>query len=176
MTMPIDLVVDEDVPVCEIITEQAEKGLNVGKPCSCRIKCFEKLSQDDREKLHADFWNKSEIWEKHRQYISMLINVNMVNRHRSRTNSRSRIRANSRVYHLIVNGARIQVCKTMFLNTLSLSGKFTNLAFKKKSHQATLLHLTEEVVMFQPIRPNLKLSRLLLMVNNNLDSFKLSHL
>ena len=102
-------------------------------PVTCRNKCREKLTEQDREQIFTTYWEIGNV-EAQWEYINRQMMANKKKRTRLRRNddndddtaAPSR-RSNSKTYQL--NGKVI--CKTMFLNTLAISEKVTRTAMAK---------------------------------------------
>ena len=93
---------------------------------TCRLKCCTKVKGEERQKLFDEFWERGDLI-KQRQYVAVNVVKNIKNRSRQRNQDTVKNRMHSLVYTL--NG--IQVCKTMFLNTYSVSEKFVRNALAK---------------------------------------------
>lgn len=100
----------------------------VGAPCTCAKKCFEKFSQDDREEVFNQFWNigNHEIqW----QHILKYVKTEDVKRIKlDRKNNRTQ----TIKYHFPGKEGELErVCKVFFINTLSISETFVYTALEK---------------------------------------------
>ena len=101
------------------------KKKEINQPCpeSCKGKCRELVSPDDREAIFSKYWDIDDV-EKQWQFITNNAQVKPKQRSRGRDNTK---RQNSMTYYL--NGHA--VCKRMFLNTLSMTKKFVSTSIQK---------------------------------------------
>ena len=88
---------------------------------NCRLKCKEKLIEVKRQNIFLKFWNETRTWDLKRQFMLSKVNATEIQRTRSRDSSREEIRNKSYIYSFFINGKRKIICKTMYLNTLSIS-------------------------------------------------------
>ena len=90
-------------------------------PCKCALKCFDKVSQSQRQKLFDGFW-KTANFDVQNAYLSGWIKVLEVKRRYTDSPSSS-WRRHSRIYYMYVqNGAvSTQIRKTAFLRIHSIS-------------------------------------------------------
>lgn len=100
----------------KVKTPRPQKALQ--PPCrqSCKLKCFEKISNDTRLNIFNEYWGLKDL-EKQRQYISS--NMHTVNPRYKYSNVASPRKANN-AYYFIVNDKNVRVCK-VFLWQLWLS-------------------------------------------------------
>lgn len=91
-------------------------------PCSCRMKCFENFSNENREIIFNNYYNLPR--ESQKQFIasSVIETDKKVQRVRINKEVESR-RKYSRSYFLSKGTENIKVCQLMFLNTLSVTLK-----------------------------------------------------
>ncbi|XP_074026330.1 uncharacterized protein [Leptinotarsa decemlineata] len=86
--------------------------------CNCkkviRRKCQE-VSEQNREKIFSKFWSQMN-WDQRRTFVANTVRIGERRRH---IESESR-RSITLHYNLVVNNVVLPVCKTMYLNTLSL--------------------------------------------------------
>ncbi|CAF4857457.1 unnamed protein product [Pieris macdunnoughi] len=101
-----------------------KKPKKVLKPrCSCKergnsvIQCHS-ISEDDRKILFDKFWKLT--WDEKRVYVDNLVKIVHTNRQRDRKDPQKSKRVNTFIYHLKKGEDMIRVCKTLFLNTLSI--------------------------------------------------------
>lgn len=104
----------------------------MGPPCSCRKKCFNKLSEEDRKKIFDSFWrlgNREKQW----MYVANL--VKKQNKRRVYTDVIISRRNYTLQYSLPVHSEDninyVDVCKKHFLSTLSVSDQVINKALEK---------------------------------------------
>ncbi|XP_014217782.1 uncharacterized protein LOC106646252 [Copidosoma floridanum] len=114
------------------VSSKPEPKRQMGPACtsSCRRRCFERLSEEERETLYTEFWSLSSRmaqWE----YIAASLFV----KPKGKATTKDRVvisrRNNSRVYFFTVPDRVEQVCKTMFLNTLGINNSWTFTVCKK---------------------------------------------
>ncbi|CAG9781780.1 unnamed protein product [Diatraea saccharalis] len=105
------------------------------EPCSnsCKFKCSNNISNENRQSLFDTFWFTINNWDQRRQYIVSSIDIIPVMRPRNRTNSESSRRKNTRMYHLMLSGTRLRVCQKMFLNTFCVTEQFVSTSLSKIS-------------------------------------------
>jgi hypothetical protein len=103
--------------------EYTNKGGNLvpGKACkpkcsNCRLKCCEKISDDQRLQIFHLFWKLTDL-QKKQFYSANIIEYASKN---LKKNSR---RSFTREYSLPVGGVSYVVCQIFFLNTLNISEK-----------------------------------------------------
>lgn len=109
-------------------------------PCrNCRLKCTEKISEEQRNIIFKAFWELKDI-NRQRDYISKYVHCNKKARNRKRNNEETDENENniSRrtftfLYYLPNETSNVQVCKIFFLNTLSISSQTVRTVFNKMS-------------------------------------------
>nr|CAH7724970.1 unnamed protein product [Callosobruchus chinensis] len=103
-------------------------------PCSdsCKIKCKSKISEQKRQDIHSQFWSPQKSFETRRQFIASNVEQVPLQRCRERTGERSGQRQCMNEYHFEISGRKVKICKTFFLNTLSISKQTVETALKKK--------------------------------------------
>ncbi|PZC70840.1 hypothetical protein B5X24_HaOG214808 [Helicoverpa armigera] len=77
-----------------------------------------KLTPSDRQKIFEDFWQLE--WQDKKKYVRSLIDNVPVKRRRSSHKGIVSRKGDSKIYHLILNDEKVQVCRVTFLNTLGL--------------------------------------------------------
>lgn len=91
--------------------------------CACKgrdkslLKCAV-LSEEDRKTIFQHFWKLT--WGEKKIYIDNAVKNSPINRQRDRKDPEHSRRAQTFFYYLRVNEQAIRVCRTMFLNTLSI--------------------------------------------------------
>lgn len=99
---------------------------------NCRLNCESKLDDDLRQQFFDRYYRLSSIKEKYQFILRYTQTVDIKSRRTE--NSKRKI---SRLYYIGTgfwdNGSetRIQVCQTLFLNTLCVSGKLVRTAYEK---------------------------------------------
>ena len=94
-------------------------------PCSCKLKCFEKITEEERKNIMNDYHELGDI---NRQRDFHVAHTKSVPKGRCRTESENSRRDFTRTYEL--NGQR--VCKVMYCNTLAITDQTITTALKKK--------------------------------------------
>jgi len=96
----------------------------VGK---CKFKCAQMISQGDREKIFAEFWDLTDLQKQ-------TFHANTTDKHtkeRHRAKSEESRRKSSLKYFLVKGVDRIRVCKEFYLTTLDISSKRVEYFYKK---------------------------------------------
>lgn len=115
----------EPYTACRSKKEYSRKTL--GPICSCKRKCGENISQNQRQAIFDSYYKLS---DHERQWDFILIHT------KSETIKKMTIdRKNSRTqtvkYYFMVNNTKIQVCRKFFLNTLCISNQVIYMALEK---------------------------------------------
>lgn len=107
----------------------------LGPPCSCRFKCASKISQDERHYCFRKFWklgSREKQWSfvvkytnKHRKY--RCLNSDIPNNRQYTFKYTLPLPKKSNQNECSV----VEVCKTMFLNTLAVSGRILKTSWAK---------------------------------------------
>lgn len=105
----------------------------MGKPCSCRFKCAEKISEDQRLDCFNRFWklgSAEKQWGFVAKYVKKAPKYRCLNR--STPNNRQfTLKYFLPIKSLNADATIINVCKTMFLKTLAVSESIIKTTFKK---------------------------------------------
>ncbi|CAH1101118.1 unnamed protein product [Psylliodes chrysocephalus] len=92
-------------------------------PCSdttCRLKCIEKVSHDQRFQSFEKFWNIGDL-DLQRAYIhSCMTDITP----RYKYTNAEQPRKPNKAFHFIVNEKLTRICKTFFMRTLDISDRF----------------------------------------------------
>lgn len=117
---------------------RAKKLVN---PCKegCYLKCSQNINAETRSSIHSMFWNSSNNINHKRQYVASHVKSVLINRKRPRSGRRGDARNHTREYDFEINGKVIRVCKTFFLNTLSISQTFVTTSLRKKKSGGIVL-------------------------------------
>nr|CAH7718730.1 unnamed protein product [Callosobruchus chinensis] len=108
-------------------------------PCACRLKCSNKITGENRSNIFTGYWGLSDI-NRQRDYISKYVICQKKARSRKRNitenqedieNEECSRRNFSFVYHLPLDEQKVRVCKTFFLDTLSISAQTVRTVFNK---------------------------------------------
>ncbi|KAG8313290.1 hypothetical protein J6590_108446 [Homalodisca vitripennis] len=92
-------------------------------PCTCRMKCSEAISEEERKSIFSSYWKEETSIDVKRQFVSSCILCLPTMTSRKRNLNSDKGKENTLYYHFSVNNKKIRVCKTFFLNTLSISNK-----------------------------------------------------
>lgn len=85
----------------------------IGNDCKCPKKCYEKVLNEDREKIFNEFWNYGN-YDLQNSYLHGRIKISGVKR---RYTKKDESRRNNTVsYTILKNSVEINVCKKAFLN------------------------------------------------------------
>ncbi|KAL4716988.1 hypothetical protein ACJJTC_001849 [Scirpophaga incertulas] len=105
----------------------------IKSPCKCRLKCFEKITNNQRKKIFKAFWKLGD----HREqwfYISNLVSQNLKRRVYVDTQSRRKYTLKYKLPLPTIecsDETHLRVCKKQFLSTLSISEQFVYTAIQK---------------------------------------------
>lgn len=104
-------------------------------PCkeTCRLKCSQLINENDRSRIHKEFWLEDRSWDSKRQYVASCVKSKPTSRSRPRDSSRANERTKSNTYSFTIDNKNTVVCKVFFLNTLSVSESFVRTAQAKTS-------------------------------------------
>ena len=94
---------------------------------TCRMNCENKITADDRQLIHEDFWTLTESQK--RDYFARTTHRESKKRTRSGRAHRTdkiRNRVYAYKYYFVVRDVRIQVCKSYYLTTLDISNNRLN--------------------------------------------------
>ncbi|KAH9629615.1 hypothetical protein HF086_002551 [Spodoptera exigua] len=105
----------------------------MGKPCNCRYKCAEKITEDQRLECFTRFWklgSTEKQWRFVAKYVKRAPKTRCLNRS-SPNNRQFTLKYFLPVKSLNADVTSINVCKTMFLKTLAVSESIIKTTFKK---------------------------------------------
>ncbi|XP_046684652.1 uncharacterized protein LOC124370411 [Homalodisca vitripennis] len=110
------------------------KARSLKSPCksTCRLKCYQRFTKDQREGIFSDFWREDRDWDSKRQFVVSCISSKPVARSRKKDGSKGN-RAQSNKFSFQINSCEEIVCKTFFLNTLAISEMFMRISQQKTS-------------------------------------------
>lgn len=113
----------------KVVSKKEMKG-----PCrdDCMKKCTQSISAENRAIIHSHYWTSELNNDQKRQFLASCIEELPVERTRNRTGARTGKRTTSLKYFFTVNGKRINVCRTFFLNTLNVSQTSVRFALAKR--------------------------------------------
>ena len=110
-----------------------KKAREMKSACNCRMKCHEHLSEEDRVGIFNKYWSLGDR-NKQTQYILNNMKREATARTRRREgptkSGKRRARAMTNTYYL----KHIQVCKTMFHNTLDVSETYVKTCWEKSEN------------------------------------------
>lgn len=100
-------------------------------PCGekCRIKCYEKISSEQRETIFSEFYKLGDI-EKQREYIaSNMTKICPKYKYSNVANPRNPNNA----FFFIISGKNVRVCKQFFMATLAINNRTIQTVLKKQN-------------------------------------------
>ena len=107
------------------------KKIKPGCTRNCPLKCCENVTLEERENIFKSYWG-SGSFDTQRNYIAQ----NVLSVPPKKVGSNNRRERKPRAYFLTLENKRVQVCRTFFLNTLSVTEKTVNCTIKKKIKSA----------------------------------------
>ena len=111
------------------------RTMGAGCRVNCRYKCLEKITEDQRKEIFAQYYDLPDVNRK-RDFIAQMV----LNKKKQRFTTEQKSRRNfSYQWHLEINGEKIRVCKTMFLSTISIGGTVVDTALKKKNKESGIV-------------------------------------
>lgn len=108
------------------------EGRKLKPPCSCKSKCYQKISEENRLHIFNQFWKKCDTWDQRRQVIARSVTKKQKLIMKTEGNLETDRRKFSFVYRLIADSISDRVRRTMFLNTLWLGEKFVKVSLEKQ--------------------------------------------
>lgn len=111
------------------------------KPCnkSCKLRCYDKLSEEERRVIFNEFWA---IGDHSKQYHFIVDNIVKMKTKRTVISHGISRRTCTNVYHLPYNQNRpptkLIVCKAMFVNTLNCGDKMIRTALRKAADRSSV--------------------------------------
>lgn len=122
-------------------TKKLRQCRELGNPCVCKMKCFDKFTQADRSELFQHYWN---IADHEKQWLYILNNTE-VEQPKVIKVQRKRDRSRTLIYYLPLNKdgkvTKLRVCKVMFLNTLGIKEKTVYSAMNKYTNNLQITDL-----------------------------------
>ena len=99
---------------------------------TCRLKCQNKMTDEQRQKIFNSFWALAH-YERQKDFVCARIEEKSTKTHVNEAgNIESKRKQVTRKFYFDIDGARLQVCKTFFLKTLSVGKAYINHAMKNK--------------------------------------------
>lgn len=100
--------------------------------CSCPLKCFEKFSSEERQKIFDKFW---ETGDKTMQWQFILENSRTLDKKTCTINPKKQRNIVRKYYFKKISSNKeiqeVQICQKMFMNTLDINKQWITTAFKK---------------------------------------------
>lgn len=111
-------------------TKVQKDARKIKPPCSerCKLKCQEKLTEQDREAFFQDFWGLKDI-NRQRDFISRHMTP-IQRKYRYTTTQKGRQLNNA--FYFTKMGQQIRICKTFFMNTLDINNRVIQTVVKKR--------------------------------------------
>lgn len=100
----------------------------LGKSCNCRYKCNTKLSLEHRKDAFNKFW---ELGNREQQWLHIAQYTTKQNKKSGLQRDLKHNRQFTYKYFLPKDSSRVEVCKTMFLNTYSITDRLVRTAWDK---------------------------------------------
>ncbi|KAF2886917.1 hypothetical protein ILUMI_19256 [Ignelater luminosus] len=101
---------------------------------ACAFKCSTKITEEERKRIHDDFWKKLDDEKKSHFYSK---HIKQLLAKRKRTESEFSRKSFSYEYFFEIHNVRTRVCQEYFLNTLNISKQRVYYFFKKVQHKTT---------------------------------------
>lgn len=98
---------------------------------SCRFKCSENFTHEDRAKICSEYWKLGD-YNRKKDFILKNVITDAVNRRRNRKGD-AKHRSRASKFFFLKNGKSIRVCREFFLNTLAISNGPLNKAMKERN-------------------------------------------
>lgn len=117
-------------------TQKCVPARQMGLPCSCASKCFEKVGLENAKNIFKDFW---EMGNYNAQTLYLYNRLSVFNVKRSLVKDGKSRRSNSITYTVMVNGEVFKVCLNAFLNMHGISEKRVRNALKKGTDFGTVI-------------------------------------
>ena len=111
-------------------TGKVRAARKIGSTCSdkCRLKCFTKFSESQRENIFSDYWASG---EKRDQKHFVLSHIEKAPVKRQTLQAKTK-RSGSFKYFFYSENSRVQVCRLFFLNTVSIKQDFIYETFNQQ--------------------------------------------
>lgn len=104
-------------------------GDSIGRPCTCVFKCSDKLNDNERNKIHQKF---RDLGDKQKQFDYIIAFTEKYKKKRCVSRNTIKNRHFTFKYKLPTSkGTTVNVCKSMFLNTLVVSDNTVKTAWEK---------------------------------------------
>lgn len=107
----------------------------VQPPCrKCRLKCSDKISEEERLKINNAFWGMGNINQQREFIVRHTKKIEPKYRY-VRTGS---TRSKNFSFHFQIHNTNVRVCKQMFLGTLSVSNRYLQTSWSKMSEEGAI--------------------------------------
>lgn len=93
------------------------KKRSMGLPCTCRVKCRNKINEAQRQILFDNFWSLSDHTRQWDYLARKIVVITPKERKITLSENVEPRKKNSFTYYLNVNDRAITVCRTMFIST-----------------------------------------------------------
>lgn len=105
-------------------------------PCNekCRLKCAEKITEDDRKAIFQAYWDLKDI---NRQRDMINKSMTAIQRKYKYSNA-EKPRNPNQAFYFTVNGEKKRVCKVFFMNTLDINGRVIQTVLEKRTDVDTI--------------------------------------
>ncbi|CAH2242324.1 jg19937 [Pararge aegeria aegeria] len=100
----------------------------IGNPCNCKYNCSTKLTPEERMDIFEKFWK---LGDREKQWLHV---ASYSSKERKKKDSQKDMKRNRQFtykYYLPKDLTRVEVCKTMFLNTYAVSERVVRTAWAK---------------------------------------------
>ncbi|CAG9792709.1 unnamed protein product [Diatraea saccharalis] len=110
---------------CKAIQDQVRTAKMMGPPCTSsfcqksKLRGCQRFEEETRKSKHDKFW-KTMNWDQRRVYVAGLVTRSAHSRYTKSASETSRREGTFHYYLPIESDMKVQVCKEMFLSTLSL--------------------------------------------------------
>ena len=124
----------------EYVSERTGKTMRarkIGAPCTCKEKCFEKVTMPVIEKLFKDFWALGNF-DKQNYYLSKVIHSLVVKRRRKPARGGVLHRRHTVQYTVLRDKTEIVVCRKAFLSIFDVSDTRIRTVLEKESSTGTV--------------------------------------
>lgn len=157
----------------KVVKERVSKPLT-----SCRMKCSQKLEvkfdeeRTIREKIFQEYWALGDR-NKRVRFIAGLVDTKEPASSRKRTldPDKEKFRTKTHIFHFVINGERVRVCRACFMKTLGETQMFVTLSLCNKN--STLSGITYDDNRGRSISANKHSNETLQQVKDHISSFPL---
>lgn len=104
------------------------QGAKLRDPCSCSLDCRQRMTQEERQAIHDQFWKT--IADHGRQWE--FIRENCSSKETVPSSSKRKV---ARSYSFVIGKKKERVCKQMFMRTLDICDSWIETAFKKRNSE-----------------------------------------